>query len=103
MLSLVSTLKCLSVGRMFLYDYDSTVGATVKTDVTTYIQVMACITLTINSLGLFFSLLNAILASKSLKNLNNKINRRTLGKHVRTMDNDLPRNLVREQIRSYIP
>ncbi|CUM47356.1 unnamed protein product [Debaryomyces tyrocola] len=88
---------------MYLYDYDSTVGTTVKTDVTTYIQVMACISLTISSLGLFLSLLNTVLASNSLKNLNNKINRRTLGKHVRTMNDDLPRNLVTEQIKSYMP
>ena len=88
---------------MYLYDYDSTVGTTVKTDVTTYIQVIACISLTISSLGLFLSLLNTVLASNSLKNLNNKINRRTLGKHVRTMNDDLPRNLVAEQIKSYMP
>lgn len=102
-LSLVSAIKCLSIGRMYLYDYDSTVGTTVKTDVTTYIQIMACISLTISSLGLFLSLLNTVLASNSLKNLNNKINRRTLGKHVRTMNDDLPRNLVTEQIKSYMP
>lgn len=102
-LSLVSAIKCLSIDQMFLYDYDSTVGTTVKTDVTTYIQVMACISLTISSLGLLFSLLNTILASNSLKNLNNKINRKTLGKHVRTMNNDLPPNLAREQIKSYMP
>lgn len=88
---------------MYLYDYDSTVGTTVKTDVTTYIQIMACISLTISSLGLFLSLLNTVLASNSLKNLNNKINRRTLGKHVRTMNDDLPSNLVAEQIKSYMP
>lgn len=88
---------------MYLYDYDSTVGSTVKTDVTTYIQVMACISLTISSLGLFLSLFNTVLASNSLKNLNNKINRRTLGKHVRTMNDDLPRNLVKEQMKSYMP
>lgn len=101
--SFASTISCLNVNEMFLYDYDSTVGSTVKTEVTTYIQVMACVSLSVNTLGLFLSIINTIFASNSLKNLNNKLSRHTLGKHTRTMDSNLPLHLERDQIKSYMP
>lgn len=100
LLSILSSVLALNLNNMYLYDYDSNTGKSLKNDVTIYIQVITCSSLAVNATGFFFSLINSLLASQSLRNLNNKITRKSQSKN--ETFNEFPRSLSKEVAKSYM-
>lgn len=103
-LSLAGVIICLNVDAMFLYDYDGYQRKEVKVEVTTYIQVLACISLFLHCLGCFLTLVNTMLIYRALDHLENSIDRRMKAKNAQNLRTTTSsRNLMlKEQVKTYI-
>lgn len=102
-LQIASLVSVLQVSNMRLYSFDPDSNKTVALDVTTYVQIVAAVSLGVNALACFLALLNAMLAWMALSRLLNQVDRRAIG-HMKTVFvYDMPDDLVKMQTQEMMP
>lgn len=102
LLSVVSVVLCVNTSNMLAFSYDEASSSKVSVNVTTYIQFVTCVVLFLHFIGTILSVTNSLLAYRSLKRLNNKIDRRTYGLHSINMNHELPLFITRDKTRKYL-
>lgn len=75
-LNVASVVFCLNVDVMYLKETDST-GKVIKVEITSYVQVMACLLLVSTAVAFAFSFLNSLITIRGLSNLRNRNDRRS--------------------------
>lgn len=98
-LGIWSTVVGLNTANMTLYEYDSDTRSSIQVDITTYIQVIACIALFFHSLAFMVSLCNTMMCWHTLTIINNRLDRSSrVGDNL--MEKQLPPQLRNQVLRS---
>lgn len=94
-----ATVAVLNAENMLLYSYDSDLHISVKTDVTTYIQVVTCLSLLSHCIGVLLAFFNCLLAYLGLLKLANRCDKRRLNSF--ELLAELPEQLFKEEYKPY--
>lgn len=101
-LCIYNVVACLNARNMLEYDYDSRLRKMVAVDITTYVQIIACLLVAVSTVSLFFAVINCILAARYLRCLNNHVNFNEKG-HPVGFQEEMPESLAKEQVAVYMP
>lgn len=95
-----ATVAVLNTEDISLYSYDSDLHLSVKTDVTTYIQVVTCFSLFSHSIGVLLAFFNCLLAYFGLLKLANRCDSK---KRLNSFEflTELPDKLFKEEYKPY--